>query len=408
MIREQDQGWSFSEQLICSRCVSDPYLKQFIQDAASVSPCTFCRRRGPNSVPFDTLMEIIAGTIFEYYTHAVNEAGWDSREGGYLGDTFDTWELIRDRFDEPSNREAVNDAIIESLGDETWCQLHMYSVDGVDRYIASWTDFCSTVKHKIRYFFDMTKQEEDFPETIPVPRMLDELRDIISEVSLVGTLPVTTRFYRVRQHSRAEVCNTWQSLGPPPDSAAISNRMSAAGISMFYAAFDMATARAEVSVNISTGEHVLTGAEWTNTRELNVLDLTKLPAVPSIYATLRHERDSLVFLHKFVRAITLPVEHDGREHIEYVPTQILTEYFRHRFMPNGTSTIDGIVYPSTHRRNGRSIAIFASQKDLNPDQWDNKPTPMLVLDPQSVVRVKPSTRRHSTQHGSNSSVVAGT
>ena len=66
MIREQDQGWSFSEQLICSRCVSDPYLKQFIQDAASVSPCTFCRRRGPNSVPFDTLMEIIAGTIFEY------------------------------------------------------------------------------------------------------------------------------------------------------------------------------------------------------------------------------------------------------------------------------------------------------------------------------------------------------
>ena len=108
-----------------------------------------------------------------------------------------------------------------------------------------------------------------------------------------------------------------------------------------------------------------------------------------------------MFLHKFVRAITLPVEHDGREHIEYVPTQVLTEYFRHRFLPNGASNIDGIVYPSTHRRNGRSIAIFASQKDLNPDQWDNKSSPMLVLDPQSIVRVKPSTRRHSTQHGSN-------
>ena len=81
-------------------------------------------------------------------------------------------------------------------------------------------------------------------------------------------------------------------MAEAPDSAAISNRMSAAGISMFYAAFDMATARAEVSANISTGEHILTGAEWTNTRELNVLDLTKLPAVPSIYATPRHERDS--------------------------------------------------------------------------------------------------------------------
>ena len=338
-------------------------------------------------MPFDTLMEIIASTISQYYNHAVNEAGWNSREGGYLGDTFDTWELIGHRLGEPSDLEAVNDAIIESLGDETWCDLDMYRVSGVDRYITSWNDFCVTVKHKIRYFFDITKQEEDFPEIIPVPRMLDELRDIISEVDLVATLPVATRVFRVRQHSRAEVCDTWQSLGPPPDSDAISNRMSAAGISMFYAAFDMATARAEVSANISTGEHVLTGAEWTNTRELNVLDLTRLPAVPSIYASPRRERDSLVFLHKFLQAITQPVEHDGREHIEYVPTQILTEYFRHRSLPNRTSDINGIVYPSTHRASGRSIAIFASHEEMNPDHWGNAPKPMLVLDPQSVVRV---------------------
>ena len=32
-------------------------------------------------------MDIIEGTIFQYYDHAVNEAGWDSEEGGYLGDT---------------------------------------------------------------------------------------------------------------------------------------------------------------------------------------------------------------------------------------------------------------------------------------------------------------------------------
>ena len=382
------EDWHFSEQLICSQCVSDPYLKQQIQCAASVSPCTFCHRRGRHSVPFDTFMEIIKDTIFQYYDHAVNEAGWDSEEGGYLGDTFDTSELISYRLDELSHREAVNEAIIESIGDETWCELDMYRLNGVDRYAASWTDFCNTVKHKIRYFFDTTEQEEDFPETIPVPRMLDELRDILSRVNLVGMLPVATRFFRVRPHNRAEICNTWQSLGSPPDSEAIANRMSAAGISMFYAAFDMATARAEVSANLPAGEHILTCAEWTNTRELYVLDLTKLPSVPSICSMPRDERDPLIFLREFVRAITQPVEHDGREHIEYVPTQILTEYFRHRSLANGSLDIDGIVYPSAHCADGRSIVIFASQRDLDPDHWDNKPSPLLVLDPPSVVRVK--------------------
>ena len=170
--------------------------------------------------------------------------------------------------------------------------------------------------------------------------MLDELRDIISRVNLVGMLPVATRFFRVRPHSRAEICNTWQSLGSPPDSEAIANRMSAAGISMFYAAFDMATARAEVSANLPAGEHILTCAEWTNTRELYVLDLTKLPSVPSICSMPRDERDPLIFLREFVRAITQPVEHDGGEHIEYVsdtdpyrvlPPSVLGQWqFRHR------------------------------------------------------------------------------
>ena len=354
-------------------------------------------------------MEIIAGTIFEYYTHAVNEAGWDSREGGYLGDTFDTWELIRDRFGEPSNREAVNDAIIESLGDETWCKLHMYSVDGVDRYIASWTDFCSTVKHKSRYFFDITKQEEDFPETIPVPRMLDELRDIISEVSLVGPLPVTTRFFRVRQHSRAEVCNTWQSLGPPPDSAAISNRMSAAGISMF-----LRRIRHGDGASRGLSKHL----DWRARSDGCRMDQharTQRTGPDKTSGCSQHLRHASPRKRSFgVSPQVRAGHHTARRTRREGAHRICSDTDSH-----------GVLPPSVHRRmvlrtstgsstralivgmDGQSRSSRRKQ-DLNPDHWDNKPNPMLVLDPQSVVRVKPSTRRHSTQHGSNSSVVAGT
>ena len=70
-------------------------------------------------------------------------------------------------------------------------------------------------------------------------------------------------------------------------------------------------------------------------------------------------------LRDFVQSITRPVVHDGREHTEYVPTQILTEYFRHRYRLHDGTQLDAIVYPSTQRRAGRSVVIFASQEDLD-------------------------------------------
>jgi hypothetical protein len=81
----QEQGWSLSDYQICSRCISEPYLKGFIKNTASVSPCSFCGRRGKHSVPLDDVMEIIGNTVAEYYNRAVNEAPYDSAEGGTKG-----------------------------------------------------------------------------------------------------------------------------------------------------------------------------------------------------------------------------------------------------------------------------------------------------------------------------------
>ena len=81
-----------------------------------------------------------------------------------------------------------------------------------------------------------------------------------------------------------------------------------------------------------------------------------------------------------------------REHIDYVPTQILTEYFRKRVKGDGGSAIDGVVYPSARRRGERSIVIFASQDDLDPEKlWGAEP--LLKLDQTSVKRLRRSRRR---------------
>ncbi len=170
--------------------------------------------------------------------------------------------------------------------------------------------------------------------------------------------------------------------------------MSAAGISAFYGAMDMATARAETTANFDPADtRILTGAMWTNTRPLKVLDLSKLPRTPSIFAQVRYDRDHLVFLKQFVQSSTQPVQHDGREHTEYVPSQIVTEYFRHRyhFHFDDKSQLDGIIYPSAQQKRGRSVVIFASQNDLNPvpSEWIRESVvPILVLDAGSIRRLR--------------------
>jgi hypothetical protein len=81
MMQQEEQGWSFSDHQICSRCVSEAYLKTFIKNSAAVSPCSFCGRRGNHSVPFYDVMEMIGNTVAEYYNRAVNEAPYESAEG---------------------------------------------------------------------------------------------------------------------------------------------------------------------------------------------------------------------------------------------------------------------------------------------------------------------------------------
>jgi hypothetical protein len=71
----------------------------------------------------------------------------------------------------------------------------------------------------------------------------------------------------------------------------------------------------------------------------------------------------LNFLYDFVRDLGANVEPGDREHVDYVPTQVVTEWFRSAFKYEG-SRIDGIYYPSAARRGGMSIVLFADRNDL--------------------------------------------
>jgi hypothetical protein len=145
---------------------------------------------------------------------------------------------------------------------------------------------------------------------------------------------------------------------------------------MFYGSDDARTAVAEIDDNPKLG--IVVGT-FRTTREATVLDLTNLPPRLGFFEqqsdSSETDRYALDFLHSFVKSMAAKIETNSREHVDYVPTQVVTEWFRTHFRHSGPA-LDGIIYMSAQRAGGRSLVLFAEQKDI-------------VLDPgeiQEVVR----------------------
>jgi RES domain len=143
--------------------------------------------------------------------------------------------------------------------------------------------------------------------------------------------------------------------------------MSPAGISVFYGSTDPLTAIQETQ---EAGGEAASLGYFTTTQEMFVLDLTNLPRCPTFYTPdLSNTNASLGFLHRFVADAIQPIERDESEHIEYVPTQIVTEFFRYVFTFRGggdgqdENSIMGILYPSCRRRGGINCVLFLKPED---------------------------------------------
>lgn len=97
--------------------------------------------------------------------------------------------------------------------------------------------------------------------------------------------------------------------------------------------------------------------------------------MPSVFDRYkRHLIDPLRFLRLFVEDITKPVTRernkDGKltEQIEYIPSQIVTEYFRHVFKTNTNEAVNGIIYQSTKNMEGKCCVLFLTKTECTDDQ----------------------------------------
>lgn len=196
--------------------------------------------------------------------------------------------------------------------------------------------------------------------------MLDEIANVVvnklDKFELIIPISMKTDLIRVRIDNDTEH-KTAAALGTPPAQFANqSNRMSPAGVPMFYGAYDLKTAFSETfDPEIHEGAIASVGT-FRPLRQLRILDLANLPNVPSIFdEDEQHLIHPLRFLHSFASDISKPIQRDGREHIDYVPTQIVTEYFR-RIFKIDNQCIDGISYRSSKKGGEIAFVLFCENE----------------------------------------------
>jgi hypothetical protein len=353
-----------TEKFVCRSCIADSGLQEVVDRYAANEKCSYCNAR--KSVCLEYVLDRIKSAIGTVYGPLEDNLDVN---GKIPDDHYEIDEVFKQIGFRVNNEELQND--IESAFDGQF-----YTEDRQTSYVGwmqheAWDNFKTIVKHKRRYTFPSYGEhhETELDELLwSSENVLANIAKLIFELSLVKAFEPGTAFWRVRVHDTGEALEVPKDYtSPPAEYANYSNRMSPAGVPMFYGADDFETAMLETTApEHDTANKVATGIQFVTKVKLSVLDLTELPESDTFFSDwdLR-KRMGIGFLSSFVADVSKPIKKDGREHIEYVPTQVFTEFVRHQIEVAGNDRIDGIRYRSS--KNGRAcIVLFVEQAGCLP------------------------------------------
>jgi RES domain-containing protein/ribosomal protein L37AE/L43A len=352
------RGWSAPDKHVCPACVEDEFLKNLIRHNASTQQCDYCgkRTRKPSAAAVESIMPAVASALGYYYaepTHAgvPYDGGWvfepTDTADALMGVPFECHDdLFEDVADSFSNTAWV------AAADGHWASSHRN-----EEWSEEWQAFSEIVKHRSRHFFMSSTNESESPYRSSPLQVLERVGDMAARLGLLTSLPKATKLYRVRERVGSAawlICA--EEVGAPPSRLANAGRMNPAGISYLYMSMTQGGALAEVLRGPPCRAAIAT---FEVVEELAVLDLTRLPPRPSVFDEANHRiREVVLFLDDFVADICQPVQKDGREHINYVPSQVVSEYFAQVFRTSDGKVLDGIVYPSAISLGSVNLALF--------------------------------------------------
>lgn len=389
--RQMEEGWRSIGGAVCEDCFTDYAIQKFIRANLTERACSYCSRtsESPIAADMDEVLSFISEGFAREYDIPENCLPYESAEGGWqLVDPYDSGDVFQDLNICTDEGGDLFDDLVSAFSDRQFVDADPLILSKADGLKYSWETFCHLTKHETRFVFftlkaksppdgELVHPDDKWVEYAVPYQILLELDQIVRRHKLLAILPAGAHLIRARQHSASDSYSTASALGSPPKENASQSRMSPAGIPMFYGAADEKTAFIETFDATATNKDAITFGTFEAARPLRLLNLLDLPDIPSIFDEKRyHQRPSLIFVHAFQRDVSAPVNRDGREHYEYVPTQIVAEYFRHIFSDK-ESQLDGIMFQSSRNR-GICYTIFATA-----EQCGDSVTP----DPKHLLRL---------------------
>jgi hypothetical protein len=352
---------------VCDACFSDSALVAYVKENATESECDFCGRKEevPIAADAEEVVALIMESIGTEWTDPVNELAYDGAEGGYQGHQIEFYEVLAE-VGEPIRGDEFREALVATTTGyvDQWCKRD-YAAPFEDEAMAyDWSDLVDLVKFKSRFFFSTQVREEHEPgqrqSTIDI---LADIMGFAESAGLLRTFSAGEHFWRGRPSDAADAFDTPDALGTPaPDDALSSNRMSPAGIPAFYGAEDLETVIDEIRTVAGSNTYWSAG-EFATSRDCLLLDLATMPEPPSIFdAENRALRRPLFFLAAFADDISKPLGAQGREHIDYVPTQVIAEFLRLSILSE-LGPVAGVRYRSARHDGGTCVVLFVPHEN---------------------------------------------
>lgn len=339
--------------LVCAKHFSDQAIAGYVNESGFEDECDYCG--GQRVVTLESLVEFLLEAVIFFYSDPTGFSPWD---GGFAVNTYDSEEVLFDEFELDLDSYQLDKDIRDWLDPGCiWADEKGYRGEDSGFLLFPWRIFKDMLKRQSRFHVHGHVVGDYHGQNVTVADFLRSLLVEIDKLKLSTVLTTDTELFRSRLHpENINLDKPADFASPPSDFANQPNRMSPPGVSMFYGALDVQTAIRET---VSEGcPPLVTVAVCKPKSDLVVLDLTKIPSLPSRFDALSRDNYFILdFLTEFTLDFARPILRDGKEHIEYLPTQFITEHFKD-FMKIDHKKIDGILYPSTKNKNGRCIVLF--------------------------------------------------
>lgn len=346
------------EETVCLDHFTDRVLRDALASEADRFECSFCGRKTvAGEAPFAVEMDELGALVWDVLTWSyywTEDPGDPWREFEIYDTTYVMYETVEEAVDPAYAMQIVECLIRATSSSDAWVPS-----DSTDPSALGWSAYATSVRTESRFVVIGESKRPGYEDEPParISRFLTALLAYV-ESDLLIELPADYTLYRGRMTENARKLledvrkEPSTELGSSPPSVAGNNRLSPPGISLFYSADDLHVAVAEIALHSKYDEAVV-GA-FKTTRPLRLLDFARpLTKLPSIFATDEGSRRRWMFARfkkHFTDMITAPVVLDGRESIDYTPTQVVAEWLR--WVPE--QRIDGIAWPSHLAENAKT------------------------------------------------------